>query len=101
GEMGRNRTPGESHEAFGFAGTTPTTFLESLMRFRLSCLAVTLAAASMAGPASGQECAPAWIDGDPSALPEAWRRALFTLVAETTHEGQPWSCTGARVSLRA
>jgi len=69
------------------------------MRFRLSCLAVTLAAAASAGPVLGQECAPAWIDGDPAALPAAWRRAMVALVDATAREGQPWSCTGARLAL--
>ncbi len=70
------------------------------MRLRPFCLAVTvLAGTAMAGPASAEECAPARIDGDPATLPRPWRRALEALVAATAREGQPWSCTGARVTL--
>ncbi len=44
-------------------------------------------------------CAPARITSEVASLPDPWRRALDALVASSSREGLPWSCSGARVAL--
>lgn len=44
-------------------------------------------------------CPPAHFDRVADELPATWRAALGALLAATTAEGRPWSCSGARLSL--
>lgn len=60
------------------------------------------AIASPLGPPAGDApCAPARLGPNVAAQPEAWRRAVEALVAETAAPGQPWSCVGGEVDLVA
>jgi hypothetical protein len=46
-----------------------------------------------------QECLPAWRGPETAFLPARWQQALDALIEATAHEGQPWSCPDARVTL--
>ena len=49
--------------------------------------------------AAEQECLPAWRGPETAFLPARWQQALDALIEATAHEGQPWSCPDARVTL--
>lgn len=44
-------------------------------------------------------CEPATLASSDDALPPAWRAALEDLVEAAAGEGQPWDCSGARISF--
>jgi hypothetical protein len=59
--------------------------------------AVVAAGLAITAPVAAAECAPVRIAL--KSVPEPWRHALEELALATKREGQPWSCSDARVSL--